>query len=338
MWYGITLLAASLHAALPPVGPDSLTIRIVAAAPLTAPTIPKPAPRDATSTAPATSEHVTRWSSKFTYARHGIFVRVALDGTDAGWFLLDTGANATVVDTRVARARHLESIGDQMVEGTAGTTRATIYELGNVSVNGATAIAVTGVAQDLSGFPAPDGARLAGILGSDFLGAYAVRIDFATREVTFSGVAADSTTSGRTRIHFDVDHGTPRIPVTLDGHVAADFRIDTGLHGAYDAAPYLAVTSAVWHALAPSHTGQLTDGEVRVRGLGDDDVVRPTVRIDRMAIGTAALAAPWVVPQGERGYFARADAVSLLGNGVLERFSPVTIDYLTGTLYLTVPE
>lgn len=358
MWYGTMLLAASLHAALPPVIPvvpviassDSVSIRIVAAKPTIPPAVlTTSAPADATrtntggrrdthaSTGGAPDAHATSWSSRFDYTRHGIFVRVALDGTDAGWFLLDTGANATVIDTRVARSRHLESVGEETVEGTAGTTRATVYELGNVSVNGAIAIAVTGVAQDLSGFPSPDGAQLAGILGSDFLGAYAVRIDFATHEVTFSGVAADSTAPGRARIHFDVDHGTPRIPVTLDGHVAADFRIDTGLHGAYEAAPYLAVTDDVWQGLERGHSRQITDGQVRVRGLGDDDVVRPMVRIGRMTIGSAALASPWIVPQARRGYFARDDAVSLLGNGVLERFSPVTIDYLAGTLYLTMP-
>jgi hypothetical protein len=214
---------------------------------------------------------------------------------------------------------------------------ATTYELGDVSVNGATAVAVTGVAQDLSGFPSPDGKPLAGILGSDFLGAFAVRIDFVTREVTFLGEAADSTTAGRTRVHFDVDHGTPRIPVTLDGAVSAEFRIDTGLHGAYDRAPYLAVTDDVWRGVARVHTGQVTERDVRVRGLGDADVVLPSIRINRLAIGAAQVDAPWVVPQLRRGYFAREDAVSLLGNGILQRFSPVTIDYLTGTLYLTVP-
>lgn len=352
MWHGITLLAASLYAApLSPaplfpapsvVGPDSLSIRIVAPAPMI-PLAPRPAPTlpdaTATVTAPstATEEHAASWSSRFSYASHGIFVRVALDGADAGWFLIDTGANATVIDTDVAHARHLASAGDESIEGTAGKTRATVYRLGNVSVNGATAIAVTGVAQDLSGFPAPNGEHLAGILGSDFLGAFVMRIDFASHQVTFSASSADSSTTGRTAIHFDTDHGAPRIPVTLDGHVAADFRIDTGLHGAYDDAPYVAVTGDVWRDLSRDHGNVITERQVNARGLGDDDVTLPVVRIDRLAIGGASVESPWVVPQEKRGYFANDDAVSLLGNGVLEHFSPVTIDYLTGTLYLTVP-
>ena len=349
MLYGITLLAASLYAAPPAVappviGPDSLSFRIVAPAPMIPlPARPAPAPPDATataaSTAPSTAreEHAASWSSKFSYASHGIFVRVALDGADAGWFLIDTGANATVIDTDVAHARHLASAGDEVIEGTAGKTRATVYRLGNVSVSGATAIAVTGVAQDLSGFPAPNGEHLAGILGSDFLGAFVMRIDFASRQVTFSASASDSITSGRTAIHFDTDHGAPRIPVTLDGHVAADFRIDTGLHGAYDDAPYVAVTGDVWRDLSRDHGTVMTKRQVNARGLGDADITLPVARIGRLAIGSASVESPWVVPQEKRGYFARDDAVSLLGNGVLEHFSPVTIDYLTGTLYLTVP-
>ena len=164
-----------------------------------------------------------------------------------------------------------------------------------------------------------------------------MRIDFATHQVTFSASSSDTSAAGRAAIHFETDHGAPRIPVTLDGHVAADFRIDTGLHGAYDAAPYVAVTGDVWRNLARGHGSARSERQVNARGLGDDDITLPVVRIDRLAIGNASVESPWVVPQEKRGYFARDDAVSLLGNGVLEHFTPVTIDYLTGTLYLTVP-
>ena len=343
MWYAVMLLASQY------VGSAALDVPVagnpmVASDSTFARTLPAAIPADATHAsrpAPTRVEASTRalapsWSSSFAYARDGIFVRVALDGVDAGWFLLDTGASATVVDTSVVRERHLAVIGHDSVEGTAGTMGTTLYELGNVSVNGATAIAVTGIAQDLRGFPSPDGKPLAGILGSDFLGAYAVRIDYATHEVTFTGAAADSTLPGRTRIHFDLDHGSPRVPVTLDGCLMTEFRIDTGLHGADGDAPYLAVTEDVWLGIARARTGQVVTHAVWVRGLGDGDVVRPAVQIARVTIGAAGVDAPWVIPQPPRGYFARPDAVSLLGNGVLQRFSPVTIDFLTGSLYLTV--
>lgn len=358
MWYGLMLLASlyvgtpvvvpphpfdsARHSVTVPlavpvasaVTPDSITTRTTRAA-----AAPADATRDAGAgaNADASGEHAARWSSRFTYAEHGIFVRVALDGVDAGWFLLDTGANATVVDDRVVTRRHLALAGHEVVEGTGSTVRARIYRLGNVSVNGATALAVTGVAQDLTGFPAPEGESLAGILGSDFLGSFVVTIDFATHQVTFS-VATDSTARAGMRIRFTTDHGAPRIPVTLDGRVAADFRIDTGLHGSYEDAPYVAVTDDVWRTLSRTHSTAIPVREVAARGIGTrESVTLPVVRIDQLAIGAAHIESPWVVPQGRHGYFADDGAVSLLGNGVLERFSPVTIDYLTGSLYLTVP-
>jgi hypothetical protein len=338
LYVGIPVVPANpVHPAVHPIvvpvvtpaaAHDSITRRAARGA------APTDATHDAARDADASAAYATRWSSGFTYAAHGIFVRVALDGVDAGWFLLDTGASATVVDDRIVSRHHLVPAGYETVEGAGRELRARVYRLGDVSVNGATAFAVTGVAQDLTGFPAPEGESLAGILGSDFLAGFAVTIDFATHQVTFS-VSADSTASGRTRIHFTTDHGAPRVPVMLDGNTLTDFRIDTGLHGSYDDAPYVAVTSDVWRALSRTHATAMPVREVSARGIGDDEgITLPAVRIRRLAIGAASIESPWVVPQQRRGYFAD-DAVSLLGNGVLEHFGPVTIDYLTGTLYLT---
>lgn len=324
MSYGVMLLT-SLAVTNPVVVRDSTYAHIL---PPVVATVATRAPDDV---------YTAVGSSFFAYPAHGIFVRVALDGVDAGWFLIDTGANATVVDTSVVHALRLVSAGDVSIEGTEGTVSATVYRLGDVSVNGALAIAVTGVAQDLSGFPAPNGERLAGILGSDFLGSFAVSIDFTTQQVTFSVTAADAAPT-RAVMHFDTDHGAPRVPVTLDNHVAADFRIDTGLHGDCEDSPCVAVTDRVWRGLTDKRKREKPAQQVSTHGIGDHAILLPIAHIDHLAIGTAAVDSLWIIPPGRHGYFAHRDAVSLLGNSVLERFSPVTIDYLTGKLYLTVPK
>ena len=271
-------------------------------------------------------------SVRFAYLDHGIYVQPTIAGRIVGWFLLDTGSGAVVVDRRVARRLALRVVDTATVEGTTGRQRAEIVAIDTLSIGCFDQPGIFAAATDLSAMPAPDGGRLAGVIGYDILQSLSVRIDFAERKLTLSAAAAPVATVGTTRVGFVIDGSAPRLDAVFDGRFQTSLRLDTGLGSAGDEA-YATLPSAVWSRLGRS--GGSMSAPVGARGVGGS-VSLGAIRVRDLAIGDAHVAAPWVLGQAARGYFARSDAAGLVGNSFLERFSPVTIDYISSALYLTM--
>jgi hypothetical protein len=132
-----------------------------------------------------------------------------------------------------------------------------------------------------------------------------------------------------------LDNGIPRVRATLNDSVRAEFRLDTGASLFETQDVYLNVTASVWEQLTAldaklKPTAYLTGG-----GIGGE-VKLPVARIRKFSAGTASISSPFVIVQPKLGYFARSDAVGFISNNLLEKFSPVTIDYLERKLYLGV--
>jgi hypothetical protein len=125
---------------------------------------------------------------KVFHARSGaaaVLVPIKI-GRGHGYFILDTGAQKSLIDTRVARSLGLRPVGRKhTLCGISGCNRPTrsvnvsSWEVGGV------ALPPTNLAQGnlLALFPGPTLA--AGLLGADMLSAYGkINIDFANSELT----------------------------------------------------------------------------------------------------------------------------------------------------------
>lgn len=124
------------------------------------------------------------WIDFDFFGRTRIFIPARVDGHDTV-VLLDSGAEATVLDAAFAASIGLEGSGEVTALGTGGTQQARFLpdldiELGALRLGG-----VTGVAIDLADTAAALGHPLPVILGKEIFNETVVEIDFVGRRIAF---------------------------------------------------------------------------------------------------------------------------------------------------------
>lgn len=276
----------------------------------------------------------TEGSVEAAYVAHVAFVKADAGDGEPRWFLVDTGANRSALDAGVARALDLPDEGGTTVEGTGGvvevaSTTVPRFTLGPVTTR------LSPTVSDLSGLAGPDGAPVAGILGSDLFGDRVLVFDFERDRLALAGrgpAATKAAECGRGTAMQD-DNGIPRVAGELDGR-PVELRYDSGA-GLFDD-PHL------WINLSqPQHAAILNGREAGeplqvLGGSGTGGSVRlPVHAAGRFRLGGVEWAEPRLIIQPPQGYFARPEAVGFLGNAAFRPFGMVVVDYPGGRL--TVP-
>jgi hypothetical protein len=118
-------------------------------------------------------------SAPFQFREGLIWVQVNLQGYGPATFLLDSGAGATLLDRRVARAMGLSEGKQSRVRGIGGIAPAYAIDGINGSIGGIP-LPTSALAVDLRSV-AGTGSRIDGLLGIDFFAKRAVQIDFPAR-------------------------------------------------------------------------------------------------------------------------------------------------------------
>jgi hypothetical protein len=274
--------------------------------------------------------------SAFIYYQRLIFIEMRVNNHSGLLFLLDTGASASAIDLKTAGRLKLPLTGAGKVEGTAGITDVKNVLVKSLSFGQARAKNLTVPAYDLSVVLAPQSKQVAGILGYDFLRFFSVRIDFLNRTLIFSPKRTWSSASGTAAVSVPItlDNGIPRLTAILNDDIVADFRLDTGASLFETPDVYLNVTEDVWKRLTALDPELKPERYFGGSGVGGA-VKLPVARIKRFSVNTITVTSPFVIVQPKIGYFARPDAAGFISNNFLEKFSPVTIDYLESRLYLT---
>lgn len=254
------------------------------------------------------------------------YVRATVNGNADGLFLLDTGANMSAIDSSFAKKVGVRPGAGTKVEGTAGTVEVPTATLERYSLGKASSEKFKVTLQDFGGFLKPSGKSVDGILGSDFLKGYTVKLDFGRRKLQLWGGSAPQP---GIKVSMRMDNGIPLIPALLNGNLKTNLRIDTGA-GLFESKDvYLNVPMRVFDQLGlraqKYFTGSGTGGEVKL----------PVAQTESLLVGTLKVAKPYVIGQPAQGYFARPDAVGFVGNNFLEKYSPIALDYTKGWLVLT---
>jgi hypothetical protein len=274
-------------------------------------------------------------SRRFIYHDRCIYVVVRVNGHHDLLFMLDTGANVSAIDRTAARKLNLPVTGNGTVEGTVGTIPVRKGHLRRIAIGSLGARNLDVTVQDLSGTLAPPGMRVDGILGYDFLQHFALMIDYADSMLTITkgggGLASAPSTIA---IPFEIDNGIPRLRALLDDSVAVDLRLDTGASLFATSDTYINITERSWRRLRELDP---TLAPVQYfKGSGPaGEVDLPVARIRSAGLGGVTIQQPYVIVQPSVGYFARTDAAGFIGNNLLEKYSPVLIDYRHRILALT---
>lgn len=268
------------------------------------------------------------------YVAHVAFARADLGDGAGRWFLIDTGANRSALDSGVARSLGLPEEAETVVEGSAGVIRVSSTTIARFTM-GDLAVRLSPTVSDLSGLVGPDGEPVAGILGSDAFGDRVLTFDFEGGRLALAApgpISARVAACGR-GVAMANDNGIPRVTAELDGR-AVDLRYDSGA-GLFDS-PHL------WINLSEPQFAGILDGRQpqppvqTLSGAGAGGLLRLPVHLgDRFRLGAIEWSEPRLIIQPRQGYFARPEAVGFLGNAAFRSFGLVVVDYPAGRL--TVP-
>lgn len=245
---------------------------------------------------------------------------VTIDG-HAYTFLIDSGAQNVLLDTRVAKQLGLVEEGALEVRGATRLGGLRVARLPRMQIGDAELDDLVVSTLDLGA--TLGGIRIDGILGYPFFASGLVQLDLANRTMRFG--PPGSFVPGGERIDLDVDREIPEAMVRLNDKLDAPFLVDTGNSGNL----LLYRPFAERHPELVRSTGPLL-GSFGIGGFNRSY----GARLDAISVGPVALSQRDVeVVMAADGAFADRIDAGNLGLGVLRSFV-MTFDLGGSALYL----
>jgi len=259
-----------------------------------------------------------------------VFAQVQVNGSPPLAFIVDTGAEVTVINrSRLARLG-LAPVGELAI-GAGGGNAAMSYVTGvSFALAGVELHDQTVTAVPLDELEAPLHHRIDGILGYDFLSRFVVELDYSHATMTLYDHAAGHRAAGEP-VEVTLDGGVPNLAATFDvagRRLAGRFLVDTGYNGEISFnAPFTRI-----HRLIES-SPRVIEPPRGSRGAGGE-TSSVTGRIAGFAIGGLQL--PSLIASFTRdagGALADPQSAGQVGGELLRRFV-VTFDYDRKTMWL----
>jgi hypothetical protein len=243
-----------------------------------------------------------------------IWVRVeSMRGGKPLDFILDSGAEASVMNLQTARRLGLELGQPVTVRGINATTLGYWLEAFPARA-GAALLPAKYLAMDLSAVSAACHRRVDGLIGADFFAGRVVQIDFESEKIRLLENVAPGTNAEV--LPLQVQAARLRAPVEVVGLGQAWARLDTGCASALH-----------WAVSATALAGGCSCQEL---GVGVSSVLirqnSQSVRLGRLTLKN--------ISTGLHTETLLAGEAGLLGAGLLSQFATVTIDEPAGQLVL----
>jgi predicted aspartyl protease len=261
----------------------------------------------------------------FELTQNHIYVRGSVNGKDPTWFLIDTGADFSVIETSHAAKIGLETKGAIEARGSGeGSVDAGIVESARLQLGELNLLLEAMFTAPFTPIWLREGRAIEGIVGYNVLGHFVVEFDYAGRTL---------------RLH-DPRHFTPpsdadAVPITFDGNVPAivvavslpDGRrveprliLDTGARGAVTLSRPFIEKHGIREAAGPMVRGPLGLG---VGGASTSDIGR----IAEIQLGPHVVKSPVTSFSLDRkGAGGSPDVDGIIGGEILRRFT-VWVDY-----------
>jgi Aspartyl protease/PDZ domain len=164
-----------------------------------------------------------------------LYLPVSLNKDGPFWFILDTGAQATIIDSEVAKRARVEYQGIDGEAGGAGEATAQLSAAKNVAlkVSGLTVPFEQMIVVPIGPMASPYvGRPVNGILGYDFINRYVIEIDYARRQLHLHDPRTHHYTGNGEIIPLTIRNQYPHIRAWLEmpnrTRVDADLIVDTG--------------------------------------------------------------------------------------------------------------
>ncbi len=252
-----------------------------------------------------------------------ILLQARLNDSAPLWFILDTGATDTVIDSQLAKTLRLKALGRTVGTGGAGTATALIFKGTSLKLPNVEAMNLTVYGLPIDFLSAPLGRKISGVIGNDILKQLVVEVDYASEDINFYEPASYqySHAGDLIPITFEGNYPFVRARITLDGRrvIEGNFEIDSG------------ATNAIMFNTPFVDRNRLLEGvsksnQVRMGGVGGSAVAFSD-RLKSMSLGSFQLEN--LVARFSRarsGDDASAKYDGLIGGEILRRFK-VVFDY-----------
>jgi Aspartyl protease/PDZ domain len=164
-----------------------------------------------------------------------VLVQVRVNNSDSLRFILDTGADTSVIDAQRAKALRLVPQGRIVGTGSAGSSEATFTRGVSIALPGVELLDQTIYALPLESLSAL-GRKIDGVLGNDVLNKFVVEINYGARTINLYEPQVYRYLGPGDIIPLTIDEGLPfvRASITPEGGdpLEAKFEIDSGSTGA----------------------------------------------------------------------------------------------------------
>ena len=162
--------------------------------------------------------------------RTHIMVRALVNGQDVGWFLLDSGAGAMVIDKAVADSLHLKRLNRGAAVGVGGTFESSARAVDKFEIGPMTLRNVRFGDYDFSSFNKGSGPRIAGTIGTPLYRRAVVVTNWKGPTVEIYDRASFKLEKGAwQRLRFNNDN--PAVLGRVAGTPESWYRLDTGASG-----------------------------------------------------------------------------------------------------------
>ena len=261
-----------------------------------------------------------------------LLVRPQINGQDAGWFILDTGAGMSCIDAQLAQKLKLPEAGGVSARGSGGRKETTLrkYEsltLGPVQIKDSTVVEL-----NLSAIALAIGHPIDGIIGYECFLPAVYEVDFVGERVTIYDpktyqLPASAATQPATQPAsqpmspwqpITMYDRRPCTPASIEGHEPGLFLIDSGATG------FVTV-----HGPAVKKLKLLEGRDTSVTGFGGVGGIRAarSGKLNSFSIAARNLTGvPAMFSQAEEGALADEAVQGIVGTQLLERFR-VIVDY-----------
>ena len=251
-----------------------------------------------------------------------ILLQVRVNHSDSLRFILDTGADTSVIDEQRAKGLGLTPQGKIVASGAAGSAEATFTKGVSVSLPGVEVLDQTIYVLPLGSLSAL-GRKIDGVLGNDVLKEFVLEIDYSARTINLYEPRGYRYSGTGKIIPLTIDEGLlfVRASVTPQGRapIEAKFEIDSGSTGAILLnTPF--VESHKLLATVPK-TVQTNSG-----GVGGTAKML-IGRVNKVRLGRFVIDHPIThFSQAREGDYASSKYDGLIGDRILSRFR-VIVDY-----------
>ncbi len=211
--------------------------------------------------------------------RHGdlLLAPVAINASEPKLFVVDTGANHTVIDQDIAEELGLKEIMPVDSRAIGGTSQLSLTRIDRLEVGEAQCEATFVTTTDLSGLRAAEGDKqIHGILGMDFLGRMPFAIDFPNNRLVLHPTTDFTPPPSAWPTQAQKEEGTIRIKIDIqDTGYSGWFILDTGNNGALGLSHTASIINHPFLSNLPWKRSY-------VYGLGGVDQARE-IRLDRIS-------------------------------------------------------